>query len=75
MKAYKEMSKEELRALQVELKAQYEKLKEQGIKLDMSRGRPGADQLDLSAPMLDLLTSKVAFERSEEHTSELQSQR
>lgn len=62
MKAYKEMSKEELRALQVELKAQYEKLKEQGIKLDMSRGRPGADQLDLSAPMLDLLTSKVAFE-------------
>ena len=28
----------------------------------MSRGRPGADQLDLSAPMLDLLTSKVAFE-------------
>ena len=54
MKAYKEMSKEELRALQVELKAQYEKLKEQGIKLDMSRGRPGADQLDLSAPMLDI---------------------
>lgn len=61
MKAYKDLSKEELRALQTELQAQYDKLKEAGIKLDMSRGKPGTDQLDLSAPMLDVLNSKSAF--------------
>jgi DNA-binding transcriptional MocR family regulator len=61
MKAYKDMSKEELSRLQAELKAQYDKLKEEGIKLDMSRGKPGADQLDLSLPMLDILNSSAVF--------------
>lgn len=61
MKKYSEMNKEELLALESELKAQYEKLKELGIKLDMSRGKPGKDQLDLSLPMLDILNSKSAF--------------
>lgn len=61
MKAYKDLSKEELRALQAQLQAQYDKLKEAGIKLDMSRGKPGTDQLDLSAPMLDILNSKSVF--------------
>ena len=61
MKAYKDLSKEELRALQTELQAQYEKLKEADIKLDMSRGKPGADQLDLSVGMLDVLSSKSVF--------------
>lgn len=61
MKAYGEMSKEELLALQAELQARYDKLKGEGIQLDMSRGKPGTDQLDLSAPMLDVLNSKSAF--------------
>ena len=61
MKAYKDMSKEELRALQIELQSQYEKLKEEGIKLDMSRGKPGADQLDLSLEMLNVLNSESSF--------------
>lgn len=61
MKKYSEMNKEELLALALELKAQYEKLKELGIKLDMSRGKPGKDQLDISLPMLDILNSKSAF--------------
>ncbi|MBO5144983.1 MAG: aminotransferase class I/II-fold pyridoxal phosphate-dependent enzyme [Lachnospiraceae bacterium] len=61
MKAYKDLSREELQAVQTELQAQYDKLKEAGIKLDMSRGKPGTDQLDLSAPMLDVLNSKSAF--------------
>ena len=61
MKAYKDMSKEELRALQIELQSQYEKLKEAGIKLDMSRGKPGADQLDLSLEMLNVLNSESSF--------------
>jgi DNA-binding transcriptional MocR family regulator len=61
MKAYKDMSKEELSELGAKLKAQYDKLKEEGIKLDMSRGKPGTDQLDLSLPMLDVLNSSSAF--------------
>lgn len=61
MKAYKELSKAELEALYQELEAQYGKIKEEGISLDMSRGKPGTDQLNLSAPMLDVLNSKSSF--------------
>ncbi|MDE5697284.1 MAG: aminotransferase class I/II-fold pyridoxal phosphate-dependent enzyme [Lachnospiraceae bacterium] len=61
MKAYKDLSKEELRALQTKLQEEYETLKESDIKLDMSRGKPAADQLDLSVGMLDVLNSKSVF--------------
>ena len=61
MKAYRERNREELLALQEELLAQYETLKGEGIRLDMSRGKPGTDQLDLSAPMLDILNSHSEF--------------
>ncbi len=57
MKAYKEMTKEELMALKEELTAQYEDKKALGLKLDMSRGKPGASQLNLSLPMLDAINS------------------
>lgn len=45
-------SREELLLLKDEVAAQYEKYKSRGLKLDMSRGKPGADQLDLSNKML-----------------------
>lgn len=61
MKAYKDLSKEELRTLQTKLQAEYEALKEADIKLDMSRGKPAADQLDLSVGMLDVLNSESMF--------------
>lgn len=61
MKAYKDLSKEELQSLQRELQEKFAKIKEEGISLDMSRGKPGADQLDLSLPMLDVLNSESAF--------------
>lgn len=61
MKAYKDLSKEELRALQTRLQAEYEELKKADIKLDMSRGKPAADQLDLSVGMLDVLNSESVF--------------
>lgn len=61
MKAYKDLSKEELRTLQTKLQAEYEALKEADIKLDMSRGKPAADQLDLSVGMLDVLNSESVF--------------
>ena len=46
MKTYQEMSKEELTQELTALKAEYEKIKGMCLALDMSRGKPGADQLD-----------------------------
>ncbi len=57
MKPYKERSKEELEALQTQLEKEFEEMKGKGLKLDMSRGKPAADQLDLSMEMLDVLNS------------------
>lgn len=34
--------------------AAYEELKAQGLNLDLTRGKPSSEQLDLAAPMLDL---------------------
>lgn len=55
---YSQMKKEELSALLTELKAQLEDIKGKGLKLDMSRGKPGADQLSLADKMLDTVTSE-----------------
>ena len=57
MKAYKDLSKEELRALHQELALAYEDAKGKGLSLNMARGKPGASQLDLSLPMLDVINS------------------
>ena len=55
MKAYRELSKEELLALKEELTKKYEDVKAKGLSLDISRGKPGVDQLELSMPMLNLV--------------------
>ncbi len=51
------MSKEELISLKSELDKKYEDVKSLGLSLDMSRGKPGADQLDLSVEMLNVMVS------------------
>ncbi len=58
MKKYQELSREELFALKTELEAAYEKEKAKGLKLDMSRGKPGVSQLALSMEMLDVINSE-----------------
>jgi len=55
MKAYSHRSKEELLALKQELEAKYEDVKGKGLKLDMSRGKPAKNQLDLAKGMMDVL--------------------
>ncbi|MGN0431693.1 MAG: aminotransferase class I/II-fold pyridoxal phosphate-dependent enzyme [Lachnospiraceae bacterium] len=55
MKAYKDMSKEELMAIKTELEQAYADAKKKGLKLDMSRGKPSAAQLDLCMPMMSVL--------------------
>lgn len=57
MKPYAEMTKEELIALRKDLKAQYREMQGRDLKLDMSRGKPSAEQLDLSMGMMDVLGS------------------
>ena len=54
---YNEMSRDELVSLKNELVKEYEGVKALGLSLDMSRGKPGADQLDLSLDMLNVLTN------------------
>jgi len=39
------------------LKEQFEEAKAKNLALDMTRGKPGSEQLDLTLPMLDLVTS------------------
>lgn len=48
MSEYKTMTKEELLNEQEQLLKRYNEYKAMGLKLDMSRGKPGRDQLDLS---------------------------
>ncbi len=57
MEAYQHMKKEGLLALKKGLTAQFEDIKGRGLSLDMSRGKPGAEQLALSMGMLDVINS------------------
>ena len=45
--SYKEMTKEELQEIRKEVAAKYDELKAKGLKLDMSRGKPNTEQLDI----------------------------
>ncbi len=57
MKPYKEMTHEELLTELSEVEAKYEAYKAKGLNLDMSRGKPCKEQLDLSNGMMDILNS------------------
>ena len=58
MQKYQEMTKEELLVEKEALEKQFEEIKALNLKLDMSRGKPAAEQLDLAMDMLDVLDSK-----------------
>lgn len=67
MKSYQEMTREELLQEKAQLEAAYAKIKDLGLSLDMSRGKPSAEQLDLSMGLLDAVDSKTDV-RSENGT-------
>lgn len=59
MSTYPEKSRGELISIRDELRRDYEAFKKRGLKLDMSRGKPGAEQLDLCEGMLTVLSRNV----------------
>ena len=61
MKKYQEMTREELLVEQAALEKQFEEIKALNLKLDMSRGKPSAEQLDLSMGILDAIDSNTAL--------------
>ena len=61
MKAYKEMTREELLAEKESLEKQYKDFQAQGLKLNMSRGKPSTAQLNLSNGLMDVLNSDSYF--------------
>ncbi|HBD01831.1 MAG TPA: aminotransferase [Lachnoclostridium sp.] len=57
MKPYVEMTKEELQELRKQLHVQYKEFQGKDLRLDMSRGKPSTEQLDISMGMMDVLSS------------------
>ena len=58
---YENLGKEELSKKVSELRKQYEEYQALGLRLDISRGKPSPEQLELSMPMLDTLHSNVDY--------------
>lgn len=58
---YLNCGKEELEKEYAALAKEYEDVKGKGLRLNMARGKPGKEQLDLSLGLLDVLNSKSDF--------------
>lgn len=58
MKAYRNMSRDELLTLKESLEKEFKVQEAKGLSLNMARGKPGASQLILSMPMLDTVNSQ-----------------
>ena len=57
MKKYSELTKEELQALKKELEAKYREYQAKDLNLNMARGKPCVEQLNLSMGMMDVLNA------------------
>ena len=65
MKPYREMSKQELASLKEQLEALYKEYQGKNLSLNMARGKPCKEQLDLSLPMMDVLNSSSDYMTSD----------
>ena len=61
MQNYSEMNKEALSEEFGKVRAEYERLRSLHLSLDMSRGKPGFDNMDLSEKMFDLVGNDTGF--------------
>ena len=64
LKPYSEMSRKKLLKEQESLEQAYQSFKARGLSLDMSRGKPSAQQLDLSMGILDMLDGRSIMKLS-----------
>ena len=67
MARYADLSKAELEEELARVRERYAELQARDLSLNMARGKPSAAQLDLSAPLLDVLNSAADF-RAEDGT-------
>lgn len=56
MESFREMSKEELQAQEVEVNKKYQEFKDLDLSLNMARGKPAPDQIDHANGMLEAMT-------------------
>ena len=61
MKSYKELSTAELKELQTKLNQEYKDACAKGLKLNMARGLPSAEQLDMEADFFNTLSPDTDF--------------
>ncbi len=61
MPTYSSMDKDSLKEEYKKLAEAYAEYKARGLSLNMARGKPGSDQVDLSNGILDIVTSKTNF--------------
>ena len=62
MSSILKLTKEELAQREISLRRQYNNFKAQGLQLDMSRGKPGVQQLDLTLDMLTCVSAAEGYQ-------------
>ena len=66
MESFREMSKEELQAQEVEVNKKYQEFKDLHLSLNMARGKPAPDQIDHANGMLETMTDYHTYDRCKE---------
>ncbi|MCI5821644.1 MAG: aminotransferase class I/II-fold pyridoxal phosphate-dependent enzyme [Lachnospiraceae bacterium] len=61
MQAYASMTKEQLQEEEAKLRRIYKEYQDKGLKLDMSRGKPSAEQLDLTMDLLNAVDKETVM--------------
>ena len=59
---FKDLSKSELMQILKVEKDKYDAFSRENIKMDISRGKPCSEQLDMAMPLLDILNSETKFD-------------
>ena len=61
MQAYASMTKEQLQEEEAKLRRIYKEYQDKGLKLDMSRGKPSAEQLDWTMDLLNAVDKETVM--------------